>query len=708
MSNYKLTYLLTLLIPIIIWGCAKDSLRGSANGQLQLSIGAQSPELILKAGVKAPADMGFSVQIIEENGRHSYSIPDSRELPTEGLEIAAGVYIISASSIPDSNLSSWGAATYSGSSKVTVKPAQTTIASVTCKLSNTMVSAEADESVASFFSSWSLSVNNGIDTVVFSNTTGSESDTAYFDVTGVLNYSIKMLTDQGLTYTEGPVSINDVKAARHYRFQLTTKSDGSILLAIVLDGNKVYSMDSEESTSSHTESITTLIGDSSERKASFVASRGIVSLVLCHEDAALKAAGIPEWTDLVSSTDLNALQAAGVECSKVAFGSKDMHTISFGSMLANLGLGDYRFKVIVRDIMNLCNEVVFEITVVPVVESKILSARAWATFAVIKGEWITNYKPAGLRFQYRKESDSEWTDIISAVRTDENTKGISADIYNLEPGTSYVCRTVTDADIAGGKDFPELSFSTDSRMPTVPYMNFDNWYKDGDAWMPNPSGAPKVWDTANPGTASLGTTPTTPEESDVVSGKAVRMESAVAGLAGINKFAAGNIYLGQFGGLEGMGAKLNWGYPFNGRPVALRGYYKYIPKPIDYAEAPYTGLKGTPDWGSIRIFLCDWSSQFIINTSKKIFLQEDDPSVIAVSSLYFNETNSSYQHFTLPVHYNDNRIPTYIEIACAASRYGDYFTGGKGSVLLIDEFELVYDPADLSDEEREAIGYRQL
>ena len=34
---------------------------------------------------------------------------------------------------------------------------------------------------------------------------------------------------------------------------------------------------------------------------------------------------------------------------------------------------------------------------------------------------------------------------------------------------------------------------------------------------------------------------------------------------------------------------------------------------------------------------------------------------------------------------------TYIVISCAASRYGDYFTGGIGSVLKVDEFSLVYE-----------------
>ena len=42
-------------------------------------------------------------------------------------------------------------------------------------------------------------------------------------------------------------------------------------------------------------------------------------------------------------------------------------------------------------------------------------------------------------------------------------------------------------------------------------------------------------------------------------------------------------------------------------------------------------------------------------------------------------------------------------IVGAASRYGDYFTGGKGSVLKLDEFELVYDSDGLTEEEYDLV-----
>ena len=38
-----------------------------------------------------------------------------------------------------------------------------------------------------------------------------------------------------------------------------------------------------------------------------------------------------------------------------------------------------------------------------------------------------------------------------------------------------------------------------------------------------------------------------------------------------------------------------------------------------------------------------------------------------------------------------SRVPTYIVVVASASKYGDYFTGGDGSVLFIDDFSLEYD-----------------
>ena len=57
----------------------------------------------------------------------------------------------------------------------------------------------------------------------------------------------------------------------------------------------------------------------------------------------------------------------------------------------------------------------------------------------------------------------------------------------------------------------------------------------------------------------------------------------------------------------------------------------------------------------------------------------------------------------MPLVYRNDRTPKYIVIVGAASRYGDYFTGGKGSVLKLDEFELVYDSDGLTEEEYDLV-----
>lgn len=60
--------------------------------------------------------------------------------------------------------------------------------------------------------------------------------------------------------------------------------------------------------------------------------------------------------------------------------------------------------------------------------------------------------------------------------------------------------------------------------------------------------------------------------------------------------------------------------------------------------------------------------------------------------MYSGTTVTEYKKFELNLDYRvTNRVPTYIVIVCSASKYGDYFVGGRGSTLYVDEFSLDYD-----------------
>jgi hypothetical protein len=65
---------------------------------------------------------------------------------------------------------------------------------------------------------------------------------------------------------------------------------------------------------------------------------------------------------------------------------------------------------------------------------------------------------------------------------------------------------------------------------------------------------------------------------------------------------------------------------------------------------------------------------------------------VAYGSFQSGQTIPNYIPFEIELDYRaTNRVPTYIMIVASASKYGDYFTGGVGSVLYIDDLELLYD-----------------
>lgn len=242
--------------------------------------------------------------------------------------------------------------------------------------------------------------------------------------------------------------------------------------------------------------------------------------------------------------------------------------------------------------------------------------------------------------------------------------------------------------------------------PQLPNMGFDDWSMQGKGWFPhaeNASLADIVWTTANEGTSGLiGKNTTEPEESFVaVPGpgkKAARLKSDYF----LVKFAAGNLFTGEFCGLIGTkGADLAWGVPFTSRPKSLSGYYCYKPALIDYADATHADLKGKPDSGQIQVILADWDpssdsrvddkGRFHVKNSENQFVDPDnDPAIIGYGSMEFSEMMENYEMFDIPIKYKNDRTPKVVVIVAASSRYGDYFTGGKGTLLYLDEFAFKY------------------
>ncbi|MGM9747298.1 MAG: PCMD domain-containing protein, partial [Candidatus Cryptobacteroides sp.] len=338
---------------------------------------------------------------------------------------------------------------------------------------------------------------------------------------------------------------------------------------------------------------------------------------------------------------------------------------------------------------------------------KAVSAKPWAKFAVVTGKWLTDSRPSGLSFKYRKKGTSAWTAADPSTVVYNNTsKTFTGEIRGLSSSSSYEFCATSDLDADANNQ--SVSFTT-AGAPTLYNMSFDDWYQSGKIWYPYAQGAsPSVWDSANPGAANFIGSSTTPEETTVaVSGtgkKAARLESKWAVIA----FAAGNVYTGKFGKINGKGAILDWGVEFTGRPVALKGYYNYTPKTIDKTESPYESMAGTMDKCQFQVILTDWSGPFTINTTSGTFVDLDnDPSIIAYSKFESDVATDGYAELTIPITYRDtSRTPTYIVITCCASYLGDYFTGGVGSLLYVDELSFEYDLDALTKDQASKVNYR--
>ena len=397
-----------------------------------------------------------------------------------------------------------------------------------------------------------------------------------------------------------------------------------------------------------------------------------------------KCTGTLKWTIDLVNTDGDRFSQSG-EVSDVE--PRDHYKFSFDVEGGTSTGGGLSLKVTVDGTLN-DKEHVIDIIDLPVLNQEVITgdANPWAMFAYVNGKYTTDSAPEGLGFQYRKASEAEWTDFAGEISYEGKT--FSAKITGLEPETEYEFRAVTAQD---RRDDNVVSFTTEA-ADQLPNFNFDSWYKDGKNWYANADmGDNYFWDSGNKGANTLSeVNPTSPEETFVVSGKAVRMESKYVILA----FAGGNIYSGSFGSVSGLGASINFGRPYTCRPTALHGWYSYAPKAIDKVKDPYEDLKGTMDVGKIYVALTDWSSPFNVNTNTgTFFVPDEDPAVIAYGELEIPEnSNGEYKEFTIDLEYRDlERIPTHVLVVATASKYADYFTGGVGSTMYIDEFEFLFE-----------------
>lgn len=329
----------------------------------------------------------------------------------------------------------------------------------------------------------------------------------------------------------------------------------------------------------------------------------------------------------------------------------------------------------------------------------------WTTFAILRG---STSKASGFKFKYGKANQSEatWTEVDASVNKQvDGLTYFSTFVTGLESETEYAFRAIAGEGDELAESEDHVSFWTDNENKEtnkkeyyVPNLNFENWSEDGNKVVKIYSAnETPYWGSGNVYVDAfithVLTNFTTPIERNG-SQKAAKLEAKVAGAAGINKFGAGNLFTGSFE-RDGTDGIITLDRKCNLRPTVLRGEYSYKPKNItlDYKSGSTPSYIKSDVTDTCSIYIALSSEPITIKTKTNELFDKSNKSIIAYGELpkelCLETEGTEFHKFEIPLVYrNIAKKPSYLIIVCSTSKYGDYFVGGIGSILLLDNFEL--------------------
>lgn len=344
-----------------------------------------------------------------------------------------------------------------------------------------------------------------------------------------------------------------------------------------------------------------------------------------------------------------------------------------------------------------------------------------ARSATVQGAVNDAEQALNFGIMYRRQGESQWLKAYpssaeaAAARRNARANSraakvarataalFSVKITGLQPATTYEYKSFCD-----GFQSPQTETFTTEGEFVIPNSSFEIWdtYSAStllgtkDVIFPG-SGSRSFWDSGNEGAATANMVLTNKSTDMVGSGQyAARLESKSA----MGVIAAGNIFVGSYVKTDGTNGVLSFGRSYNGsHPAKLRFYANYRPASgvkISENNAVITagGLTGGGyDQGQVFVALVDQPVDIRTKASERKLFDPDDSHVLAYGQITWKEAygpDGSLKLTEIPLVYNSrakSRRPTHIVIVASASKFGDYFAGAPGSVMYLDDFELVYE-----------------
>lgn len=345
-----------------------------------------------------------------------------------------------------------------------------------------------------------------------------------------------------------------------------------------------------------------------------------------------------------------------------------------------------------------------------VFSSDMLAVRA--TRATLSANVFDSAIAQNYGIKYREQGASEWTAAYPASgarakHTRATVIPYSVTVSGLKPGTTY--EFIAFCDGFDGSDVQ--TFTTETPFASIPNGSFEDWSTYSASTMLGTKNVTlpwsvgdkeaSFWGSGNEGSATANKTLTNKTTDMLHSGTyAVKLQSDEA----MSILAAGNIFIGHYVRTDGTNGVLSLGREYNGtHPDKMTMWVNYRPatgakvKKGEESNVP-DGFAGGNDHGQIYVALTTEPVEIRTNpNNRKLFDAENDETVLAYGQVTWTEAfgpDGQLQKIDIPFVYNDRaktKKPKYLIMVASASKYGDYFSGAKGSVMYLDDVELVYE-----------------
>lgn len=710
---------------MMLAGCSADDLFGPRDGEGTLSLTASignDVKVVSRADAdQLRADYGESLLLwITKPGEgpvRQYNGIDN--VPTDPVTLHSGSYVAEAWA-GDSVAASFDKKYFKGYTPFEITNGNSTAVEVKCNIANVVVSLSFDESVDAALKSWTVTVANGEESITYE---GHDARKGYFMMpkkadNEKLTLTLEGTAPNGDAYSQ-TADIEAPKGGYEYKVNFShtpgSFNDGGAFFTITVDETEIVVED--ELVITLAPEIFGIDFDIAQEQAAATGEMGrkcvFISAVDRLSSLTIESANLQHYlgsstADVFSLSEsaIARLAAAGINFMtyKNEAGEINRVRVNFeADFTNNLVSGLHTFKFIAGDNgdgTEKTSEATLSLRLSnAAVELKEATNVSYTTTTfvatIVKPEELTG----NVGFNYREKGTADWTFVAGT----NNGTTLTATVDNLKFGTTYEYCAV-----AGGYTSPAKELTT-LTPPQLPNASFEQTSTDSDkALMFSSDPNDFYWDSGNHGSQMMQKNVTEVTTKYFHSGKqGLCLHSQYVGLGALGRFAAGNIFIGKYLATEVMDGVLGWGRPFNCpiRPKALKVWARYEPVNIthDNPSALPSVSKGDPDNGIVYIALVTdqtmsynsetWPQIVKTSSSSRQLFDPSGSNVVAYGEHVFTSatTESGLVEITIPLNdVNPSLTVSNIIIVASASRYGDYFVGGNGSLLYLDDFELVY------------------